>query len=192
MFLAIFNAGCSLFGIRMSEMPKYRLILNNANKEIRYYNSYIVAKTTAKGKFKDAQIDAFLILAGYIFGNNEKQQKIAMTTPVMQDPTAGKEEWVMSFMMPSVYKMEYLPIPKDKRISFEIVPSRHVAVIRYTWDGNEIRNARKANELQKWIANLKGYEPISPPMYAGYDPPWTLAFLRRNEIMIEVKKTVVL
>ena len=95
---------------------------------------------------------------------------------------------MMSFMMPSVYKMEDLPTPKDKRIRFETVPARHVAVIRYTWIGNESRNERKANELQKWIAGLKGYEPISPPMYAGYDPPWTLPFLRRNEMMIEVKK----
>jgi hypothetical protein len=47
---------------------------------------------------------------------------------------------------------------------------------------------RKANEFQEWIASLKGYEPISSPKYAGYDPLWTLPFLRRNEMMIEVKK----
>jgi len=203
MLLAIFNSGCSVFGIRTYEATKYELIFDEANKEIRYYDSYIVAKTTVKGEFKEAQGAAFRILAGYIFGDNEKKQKVAMTAPVVQEPTAGSEKipmtapviqrpseegWVMSFMMPSVYKMEDLPTPKDKRIRFETVPARHVAVIRYTWIGNESRNERKANELQKWIASLKGYEPISPPIYAGYDPPWTLPFLRRNEMMIEVKK----
>ena len=133
--LAIFNSGCSVFGIRTYETTEYELIFDEANKEIRYYDSYIVAKTTVKGEFKEAQGAAFRILAGYIFGDNEKKQKIAMTAPVVQEPTAEREKiqmttpviqrpseegWVMSFMMPSVYKMEDLPrTPKDKRIRFE-------------------------------------------------------------------------
>jgi hypothetical protein len=203
MLLAIFNSGCSVFGIRNYETLKYEVILKEGNKEIRYYESYNVAKTTVKGEFKEAQSAAFRILAGYIFGDNEKKQKIAMTAPVLQEPTPRSEKipmtapviqrpseegWVMSFMMPSVYKMEDLPTPKDKKVGLETVPVRYVAVIRYTWIGNERRNERKANELQKWIASLKGYELISPPMYAGYDPPWTFPFFRRNEMMIEVKK----
>ena len=67
------------------------MIFDEANKEIRYYDSYIVAKTTVKGEFKEAQGAAFRILAGYIFGDNEKKQKIAMTAPVVQEPTAGSE-----------------------------------------------------------------------------------------------------
>jgi hypothetical protein len=203
MLLAIFNSGCSIFGIRTYEMPKYKVILKEGNKEIRYYESYIVAKTTVKGEFKEAQSAAFRILAGYIFGGNEKRQDIAMTAPVVQRPTSesekiqmtapviqspSKEGWVMSFMMPSAYKMEDLPTPKDKRVSFETVPARYIAALRYTWFGSKSRNERKANELQEWLAGLNGYEPISSPMYAGYDPPWTLPFLRRNEMMVEIKR----
>jgi hypothetical protein len=203
MLLAIFNSGCSIFGIRTYEMPKYKVILKEGNKAIRYYESYIVAKTTVKGEFKEAQSAAFRILAGYIFGGNEKRQDIAMTAPVVQRPTSesekiqmtapviqspSKEGWVMSFMMPSAYKMEDLPTPKDKRVSFETVPARYIAALRYTWFGSKSRNERKANELQEWLAGLNGYEPISSPMYAGYDPPWTLPFLRRNEMMVEIKR----
>jgi hypothetical protein len=204
MLPAILSAGCSLFGIRSEENPNYKLILKEDNKEIRYYDSYIVAKTTVKGEFKEVQGEAFRILAGYIFGGNEKKQEIAMTAPVVQKPTAegekipmtapviqrqSEEGWVMTFMMPSKYKMEDLPVPKDKRVTLETVPSRYVAALRYTWLGSKSRNQRKADELQEWLARLKEYEPISAPMYAGYDPPWTLPFLRRNEMMIELNKT---
>jgi hypothetical protein len=184
-------------------MPKYEVILKEGNKEIRYYESYVVAKTTLKGEFKEAQSAAFRILAGYIFGDNKKKQKIAMTAPVVQKPTSESEKiqmtspviqspsddgWVMTFIMPSAYKMEDLPTPKDKRVSFEMVPARYTATLRYSWLGSKHRNERKADELQNWIAGLREYVPISLPMYAGYDPPWTLPFFRRNEMMIQVKR----
>ena len=201
--VAIFNIGCSAFGIRNYETPKYEVIFKEGNKEIRYYESYVIAKTTVKGEFKEAQGTAFRILAAYIFGENEKKQEIAMTGPVMQKPNEESEKlpmtapvtqspsekgWVMTFIMPAAYKMEDLPTPKDKRVTFETVPARYIAALRYTWFGTKSRNDRKANELQGWLAGMKKYEPISSPMYAGYDPPWTLPFFRRNEMMIEIKR----
>jgi hypothetical protein len=88
MVLPVLNAGCSVFGIRTYETPLCEVILHEGHKEIRYYESYIVAKTTVKGEFKEAQSTAFQILAGYIFGDNEKKQKIAMTAPVVQKTKA--------------------------------------------------------------------------------------------------------
>jgi hypothetical protein len=201
--LAIFISGCSVFGIRTHETSKYEVIVKDGNKEIRYYESYIVAKTTVQGEFKEAQGTAFRILADYIFGDNRKKQKIAMTAPVVQKPTAQSEKlqmtapviqspseegWVMTFMMPSAYKMEDLPTPEDERVSLETVPASYIAALRYTWFGSQSRNERKANELQNWLADLKEYGAISLPMYAGYDPPWALPFFRRNEVMIKVKR----
>ena len=203
MLLGIFNAGCSVFGIRTSETTKYKVISKEGNKEIRYYDSHIVAKTTVKGEFKEAQGVAFRILADYIFGANEKREEIAMTVPVVQKPTAGGEKlpmtapviqrpsedgWVMTFMMPSSYTIEDLPAPTDKRVSFDTVPARYTAAIRYTWLGSKTRNEREAAELKDWLSGLKEYEPISAPMYAGYDPPWTLPFFRRNEMMIDIRR----
>ena len=200
--LAILNSGCSVFGIRNYETLKYEVILKEGNKEIRYYQSYNVAKTTVKGEFKEAQSTAFRILAGYIFGDNQKKQKIAMTAPVVQKPILesekiqmttpviqipNKEGWVMTFMMPSAYNLEDLPTPNDKRVSLETVSSKYIAAVRYTLFGSPIRNEKKAKELQEWVSALKHFESISSPMYAGYDPPWTLPFFRRNEMMIELK-----
>ena len=203
MLLIIFNTGCSLFGIRNYETPKYEVLLKEGNKEIRYYEPYIVAKTSVKGNYKEAQSTAFRILADYIFGNNEKKQKIEMTGPVFQKPDPEGEKipmtgpvvqspsekgWVMTFMIPPSYKMEDLPVPKDKRVKLETVPAKYNASIRYTWYGSKPRNEMRAKELEAWLAGLKEYVPASPPMYAGYDPPWTLPFFRRNEMMIEVKR----
>ena len=203
MLLTIFYAGCTFFGINNYETPKYEVLLEEGNKEIRYYEPYLVAKTTVKGNFEEAQTSAFRILADYIFGGNEKKEKIAMTGPVVQKPnpesekipmtspvvqSPGKDGWIMTFMIPSSYKMEDLPKPKDKRVSFETIPARYHAAIRYSWYGKKSRNEIKAKELQDWLAGLKKYAPVSPPMYAGYNPPWTLPFFRRNEIMIEVEQ----
>ena len=203
MLLAIFNAGCSVFGIRNYEMPEYQVVLKEDGKEIRHYAPYIVAKTMVKGDFKEAQGAAFRILAGYIFGDNVKRQKIPMTAPVLQKTTEESEKlpmtapvlqspsdegWEMSFIMPSTYTMEDLPTPKDERIRFETIPERYIAALRYTWVGNKDRNEKKAGELQQWITGLNDFEAVSLPVYAGYDPPWTLPFLRRNEVMIEVKE----
>ena len=203
MLLAITSYGCSVLGIRTSEMPQYEVLLKEGNKEIRHYDSHIVAKTTVAGEFKEAQSEAFRILANYIFGDNQKRQEINMTAPVVQKPgeesekipmTApvtqrpGEDGWVMTFMMPSNYKIEDLPVPNDKRVSLEAVPARYTASIRYTWLGSKARNDQKADELQAWLRGLEEFEPSSSPMYAGYDPPWTLPFLRRNEILIDVRR----
>lgn len=201
MFLTIFNAGCSLFGIHHYETPEYKVLLKEGNKEIRRYQPYIVAKTTVKGDFDEAQGTAFRILAGYIFGDNEKKQKIAMTGPVVQKTTPesekiamtgpvvqrpGEEGWVMTFMMPSAYTLQNLPEPKDKRVRFEVIPSKVLAAIRYSWYGTKSRNEENTRELQDWLAGLNEYKAVSSPMYAGYNPPWTLPFFRHNEMMIEV------
>ena len=203
MLLTIFNTGCSLFGLRNYETPKYEVLLKEGNKEIRYYEPYIVAKTSVKGSYEDAQRTAFRILADFIFGNNVKKQKIKMTGPVLLKPEPEGEKipmtgpvvqslsekgWVMTFMIPSSYKMEDLPVPKDKRVNLETVPAKYNASIRYTWYESKPRNEMRAKELETWLSGLKDYVPVSSPMYAGYDPPWTLPFFRRNEMMIEVKR----
>jgi SOUL heme-binding protein len=202
MGIPLLQVNCSLFGIRSEENPKYVVLVKEGRKEIRSYSSYIVAKTQVKGEFKEVQGEAFRTLAGYIFGANEKNQKISMTAPVRQEPSAEGEKlamtapvvqspaeggWVMSFMMPSKYKMEDLPIPKDKRITLEEVPPKIFGVIEYSGLGSAKTNAIMANELQDWLMANKQYEIVGKPSYAGYNPPWTIPFLRRNEMMYELK-----
>jgi hypothetical protein len=202
MGISILLAGCSLFGIRTEETPKYEVLNSEGDKEIRSYAKFIIAKTTVKGEFKEAQGEAFRVLAGYIFGDNEKKQNISMTAPVMQEPVRSSEKismtapvlqsptengWVMAFMMPSAYSLADLPKPKDERISFEEIPAKLVGVVRYSGLGKQNRNLEKANELKTWLEASGKHKIISEPSFAGYDPPWTLPFLRRNEMMYEIE-----
>ena len=97
--------------------------------------------------------------------------------------------WQMSFSMPSKYKsLDELPKPKDARIALNVVPAKLVAVVQFTGFWNEKKNQEKANLLKAWLSQAGRYEAISAPKFAGYDPPWTLPFLRRNEMMIEVQE----
>ncbi len=200
--MAILAAGCSLFGVGSEEQPNYKILAKEDNKEIRQYDSYIIAKTTVAGSFKDAQSKGFRILAGYIFGKNKSQQKIAMTAPVVQKSESEKismtapvvispnenKTWTMTFSMPSKFTLETLPVPTDERVKIEKVQGKLVAALTFSGFWNESINAKKSQELTDWMKGYKEYQFSSAPMFAGYNPPWTLPFLRRNEMLIELKK----
>lgn len=201
--MGLLAAGCSLFGVGSEEQPNYKILTKVENKEIRQYDSYIIAKTTISGSFKDAQSKGFRILAGYIFGKNKSQQKIAMTSPVVQKSESEKismtapvvispnenKTWTMTFSMPSKFTLESLPLPTDDRVKIEKIEGKLVAALTYSGFWNESINAKKAQELIHWMKDYKEYQISSAPMFAGYNPPWTIPFLRRNEMLIELKKT---
>jgi hypothetical protein len=201
--MTLLSAGCSVFGVGSEEQPKYHVISKEENKEIRRYNSYIVAKTTVKGSFKDAQSKGFRILAGYIFGKNKTKQKISMTSPVVQNKQESNEkiamtapvtiasennEWVMTFSMPSQYTLESLPVPNDPQIKLEKVDERFVAALTFSGFWNEEKMREKGSELAQWLEKHSSYKQISSPMFAGYNPPWTIPFFRRNEMLIELQQ----
>lgn len=204
LYFTAFATGCSVFGLRSEETPNYEVLAKEENMEIRQYSPYIVASTYVEGSFDETQNQAFRILAGYIFGDNEKQSKISMTAPVVMNPQkSGAEKiamtapvvqapqgsgWLMTFMMPSQYKkIEDLPKPKDSRVVFKKIESQKMAVITFTGFWSEKKNTKMADRLKLWMTSKEQYEIISEPRFAGYDPPWTLPFLRRNEMMIELK-----
>ncbi len=199
--MGLLTAGCSLFGKGSEERPIYKVIVKQDNKEIRKYESYIIAKTTVSGSFKDAQSEGFRILAGYIFGKNKSRQKIAMTAPVVQRSESEKismtapvviapgenKTWTMTFSMPSQFTLDTLPVPTDERVKIEKVEGKLVAALTFSGLWGESKNAEKGRELTEWMKSYQGYELTSEPMFAGYNPPWTLPFLRRNEMLIELR-----
>ena len=146
--------------------------------EIRRYAPRVMAVTTMQGN----DDDGFRVLAGYIFGGNATQQKIAMTAPVQQS-MAGEAE--MAFMMPAEYALEDLPTPDDDRVVFEETPAYTAAVIRFSgW-----ASADKADEHWQRLRQFLIAEEIDiagEPTLNQYNPPWTLPFLRRNEIIVPV------
>ncbi len=198
--------GCSMFGSRTEETARYQVLESDGQFEIRQYSSVVIAKTEVTGDYKSSQSEAFKILAGYIFGGNQTKTKIAMTAPVEQTQkpssikiamtapvtqTKSDSGWVMTFMMPSKFKLEDLPVPNDSRVQLEQVPAKTVAALRFSGSRSEEANVKKAEELKSWIQNRGSFEIVPTANLArsaGYDPPWTLPPFRRNEVMFDVRK----
>lgn len=195
--MSLLSFGCSVFGLQSEEQPKYRVVIQSGDKEIREYEGYSVAKTEVKGSFREAQREGFRVLADFIFGNNVKKQtmsmtapvviepqKIAMTSPVLQSPIDGG--WEMAFVLPSSIPFDEIPTPVDSRVRIEKVPLRTMAVIQFSGFWSQEKNNKKADELKSWVRSQETYEVVSEPGFAGYNPPWTLPFFRRNEVFFEV------
>jgi hypothetical protein len=136
-------------------------------------------------------------LADYIFAKDRKgaqiamtapvtqapREKIAMTAPVSQQPSTGG--WTISFTMPTGYTMETLPPPADPSVRLVEHPARRLAVLKFSGLAGQSRMEAKRSELLAAVAKA-GLSPKGDSVFAFYDPPWTLPFLRRNEVMVEV------
>jgi DNA gyrase inhibitor GyrI len=152
--------------------------------EIRDYPALLVAEVRRTGSRDQAVRSGFGPLAGYIFARERPGEKIAMTAPVTQQST-GKD-WTVRFIMPSSYTMDRLPKPagSDVRIS-EVPPARRAAIRFSGWWSEELFNA-KDEALRGWLRQ-KGLEPEGTPTFAYYNDPFTPGFLRRNEILYELR-----
>jgi hypothetical protein len=179
------------------ERPKYSVEFSEKPCELRDYAPTIVASVQVGGSREEAVNAGFRILAGYIFGDNEAQGKIAMTAPVTQSAgqeiamTAPVEQsmtqagWDVRFTMPGAYTMSTLPKPRDVRVRLIEVPARRTAVITFTgfWSDANLRS----HQAQLWeFLKRHRLAAVSVPVYAFYDPPWTPWFWRTNEVQIEV------
>jgi effector-binding domain-containing protein len=117
-------------------------------------------------------------------GNASKGETIAMTSPVLGEKQ--DKGWRYAFVLPAGYTLENAPLPSHSDVKLGVIPRKKVAVIRYSGSWNERSMREKSEEIVKW-AQVNGFELLSKPRSAGYDPPWTLPFLRRNEIMLDIK-----
>ena len=194
-----FLMGCTVFGVRNAEQPSYDVLQRDGQIEVRRYESLLIASTKVDGSDKNSSNIAFKRLAKYIFGENRSAQnmdmtapvtqemprnKIAMTAPVLQD--GSDTQMVMSFVMPSKYTFDTLPKPIDPTIKLDTVPERKIASIQYSGRWSTANTERQTAKLQQWLKQ-QDVEAISVPISAAYDPPWTLPFLRRNEVHIEIQ-----
>ncbi|NCN41263.1 heme-binding protein [bacterium] len=187
------------------EIPKYEVLVKADDFEVRHYDPYIVAETVVDGDFDSASTKGFKRLAGYIFGGNQSKKKISMTAPVgmkekssekiaMTAPVAQEKrngKYVVTFSMPSSYTMETLPTPDDENVALRAVPEKTFATVQFNGTWSSSRYEDHLSSLRDWIKK-QGYESVGEPNFARYDPPWTLWFLRRNEILIEIKRPATL
>ena len=146
--------------------------------EIRAYAPRVMAVT---GMDEDSD-SGFRVLAGYIFGGNAEEQKIAMTAPVQQSMAGEKE---MAFMMPAEYALEDLPEPEDQRVSIREAPAYTAAVIQFSGWASAEKADENWQQLRRFLI-AEGIDITGEPTLNQYNPPWTLPFMRRNEIIVPV------
>jgi hypothetical protein len=201
--------------VSKTEEPVFSIVrqANEKNIEIRDYAPHLAAEVTVKGERDKAISEGFTILANFIFGNNISRESISMTAPVSQsevragqkinmtapvlqqekftrtaDDMRGNKEtdWVVQFIMPAQYTQDTLPKPKDERVMIVSVPARRVVAISFSGRSTQENLSKHRQILIDYIAqeNLK---PISIPAMAFYDPPWTLPFMRHNEMLVTIE-----
>jgi hypothetical protein len=164
------------------ETPDYKVIKTIDEMEIRLYPKMIVAKTNLSDKSFDNQgSNGFRTIAGYIFGGNEKNQKIAMTSPVVMNMGDSS---TMYFVMPKQYKKEDLPNPNSKNVQIVEETSKVLAVIGYGGFSSDKKIEKYRKELES-ILNKNKIQTKGNYMYMGYNAPWDV-INRKNEVAIEV------
>ncbi|HKL48624.1 MAG TPA: heme-binding protein [Desulfuromonadales bacterium] len=189
-------------GVMAYEEPDYTVLETRESFELRRYAPFLVAEMLVSGGFDEAGSRAFGRLFDYISNDERPEGKISMTVPVIQQPVAqekasdsgsgGTERqaeqtttYRFAFPMPSEYTREELPAPADERIRIRQTASRVLAARRYSGTWSEERY-RKNEEILLEAIEEAGLKAIGEPIFARYNAPFSLWFLRRNEVLIEV------
>ena len=183
------------------EEPAFKQVLREGDFELRDYPALVTAEVTVTGDQKEAANKGFRLLAGYIFGGNKRRQSIAMTAPVAQQAASEKiamtapvaqtknaaGSWVVRFTMPSAYSLETLPVPDDSRVSLRKIAPARFAVLQFTGLAQPGDVETRSNELLALVKShrLRTNGSVS---LAQYNPPWTLWFMRRTDVMVEVER----
>ena len=197
--IPLLASACSVVGIRTVEEAGYAVIAEEGAFEVRDYGPLVVAETRVEGGMGENQNRAFFRLFDYISGENEVGQEIAMTAPVFQQPEGTKiamtapvfqerteSGWSMAFVLPREFSLETAPRPTSAAVVLREVPATRMAVVRYSGLRSEQALERHTERLLAWISEQE-LETRSGPRSAAYDPPFTVPFLRRNEVLIEVE-----
>jgi hypothetical protein len=168
-----------------TELQPYEVIWSNGDLEARFYPKAIMATVTSSdSSYRGSSNQNFRVLAGYIFGGNEKEQSISMTSPVhMSFDESGSQ---MSFVMPSDKTIDALPKPNDSGVKFSETEEKYVVAIQFGGWADDQKIAINAQVLIDTL-NARGVKITSEPWYMGYDPPFQLVN-RRNEVAVQVTK----
>ena len=185
-FAIVVVAGIGLlivsFTSKNIETPKYKVIKTYDEVEVRLYPKMVVAKTNLADKSFDNQgSNGFRTIAGYIFGGNEKNEKIAMTAPVVMNMGDSAS---MYFVMPKSYDKSELPTPNSKNVQIVEVAEKTLAVITYGGFSSDEKIEKHRKQLEQILQKNK-LQTKGAYLYMGYNAPWDL-INRKNEVAIEV------
>jgi hypothetical protein len=181
-----------------TEEPAYEVTRTMGEVELRRYAPYVVAEVVTTGSAAEAGNKAFPILAGYIFGKNRGEKKLAMTAPVTQTAApvklamtapvmqnAAPGGYLVQFVLPRGVTLDTAPEPVDPRIMLRQVQPMRVAVIRYSGFWSDANYNKHLAQLKETLKTA-GIPWSGEPVYSRYNPPFTPWFLRRNEIWLQL------
>jgi hypothetical protein len=212
------ESALAVFGIRsVYEQPRYEVVERIGPVEVRRYAPRLAAETTVAPASEDeGRNEAFRILAGYIFGGNHEKADIAMTSPVAAgagrdiamtapvetraggraqememtapDAAAGTADGVtMRFFLPGKITRDNAPVPNDPRVRIVAVPEETIAALTFSGRGTKAALDAKTRELRGALAG-SSWRAAEEPYALFYDPPFTIPFLRRNEVAVRVTR----
>lgn len=184
------------------EEPTYTVVQKNEVFEVRQYAPYLVAEVVVPGPASEAGSQGFRLLGGYIFGKNKGDRKLEMTAPVMQSAlqpappvklemtapvtqTAIAGGFLVQFVMPKPYTLATLPEPLDAQVKLREVPGNRVAVIRFSGSWSQSIYEEQLQTLRSALATA-GMATTGEPVSSRYNSPFSLPFLRRNEIWLNL------
>ncbi|MCY4052216.1 MAG: heme-binding protein [Gammaproteobacteria bacterium] len=205
-FISISMSGCSMFGGPAAEEPLFTVVTEQDNFQIRNYETYTIAETVVDETFHSATQTAFNRLFDYISGANKNASKIEMTAPVLVIPQGiamisstqsnqsqptqesgimdqSQQGWTIAFVLPQGMNTSNSPKPLDTRIRLIDVPERQVATLQFSGRLRTAPVELHRAKLAAWLDG-QGMDHQGDWRVAGYNPPWTLPALRRNEIQV--------
>lgn len=165
-----------------TEKQKYRVVSSEKEFEIRFYPSALLATVYSDAStYRELAYPGFRKLAGYIFGGNDSETKISMTSPVHMDMDSAS----MSFVMPASFSEENLPMPDDPGVKIMRTEDVYVAAIRFGGYASD-KDIRNYSEKLRSLLVKHGISWYGNFRYLGYNPPFQ-PFGRRNEIIVNVE-----
>ena len=168
---------------RTIETYPFTIIDTYETIEIRQYEaSLFTSVEMPSNNYRETSSKGFSILAGYIFGGNDKEEKIAMTSPVAM---SLKDSTTMLFLVPKKYTRDNLPVPNDSSIEFKDMPEKRVAAISFGGWASDSKIAAFKSKLITAL-NTKGIEYTDNFYFLGYNAPMEV-FNRKNEVIVELK-----
>ena len=168
------------------ETPEYELISKHDGFEIRRYSEMIIATTSVKADYKSSTSSGFRRIANYIFGDNDKAMKIAMTAPVISDcPYEGLKAYNISFVMPKEYSIKDLPKSNTSHVSIKQEALGEVAVLAFGGWATESRSMSYQEKLAM-LLQQNNIDTQGGFMVAQFNSPYALPMFRKNELMVRI------
>ncbi len=167
-----------------TEEQKYTVVSSNEEFEIRFYPSATLATVySTANTYREISSPGFRTLAGYIFGGNESETQISMTSPVHMNISGDHSS--MSFVMPSSYNPDNLPKPDNSRVIIEKTKEEYVAVVKFSGYASDDAIKKQSEKLRKLLTE-NDIEFYGNFRYLGYSPPYQF-IKRRNEVIVSVR-----